>query len=83
MMSGDEQKSLDALVVEMKYLRQDVAELKEDVKALHDRPCPATMCYDHAQRIGTLETYFKILVGVFVLVIVPLAAAIIGSLLLG
>lgn len=86
----DSETSLATLVIEMKYLRQDVAELKvnvkedvaeikEDVKSLHGRPCPSLMCYGHEQRIGTLETYFKLLAGTFILVVIPLAAAVLGS----
>ena len=78
---ADDESTLTEMMVELKYLRQDVAELKEDVKSLHDRPCPSIMCYEHEQRIGTLETYFKILVGVFVVVIIPLALTVVGSLL--
>ncbi|OPY30360.1 MAG: hypothetical protein A4E31_00410 [Methanomassiliicoccales archaeon PtaU1.Bin030] len=72
-MNDEEQSTtLGEVLVEMRYLRKDVQDLKSKVDELRERPCPAQMCYQHEQRIGTLETYFKIMVGAFISLFLPL-----------
>lgn len=76
---GEGGGSITALMVEMKYLRSDVKDLKKDLKTINDRSCPQPICHNHEVRLSTLETYFKVMVGAFILVIIPLSIALIGA----
>jgi hypothetical protein len=46
--------ALVRLMEQMAYLRGDMHELKEDVKAMRGR-CPSAQCVDHEDRIRELE----------------------------
>lgn len=69
------------LYSKMDQLTDDIAELKQTLK---DRPCPAALCREHEKileshndRILTLETYVKIVVGTVALIITALGAFIV------
>lgn len=47
---------MTALTVEMRYMRADLSELKQDMKDLKDRPCPSELCMQCQTDIAALKT---------------------------
>jgi len=52
-----EEGPFTAIAVEMKFLRQEMAEMDQDIKDLKERPCPSPKCQDHETRLTVLETH--------------------------
>ncbi|MFA5312718.1 MAG: hypothetical protein WC375_05260 [Methanomassiliicoccales archaeon] len=47
---------MTALTVEMRFVREDLTELKKDMKDLKDRPCPSALCMQCQTDIAQLKT---------------------------
>lgn len=55
----DELDPLTALTVEMRFVRSDLAELKEGMKDIKDRPCPSGLCMTHSNQLTQLMEFKK------------------------
>ena len=55
-MEEQELDPMTTLTVEMRFVRSDLGELKQDMKDLKGRPCPSQLCMQCQKDIAQLKT---------------------------